>query len=120
MHGLGPGDDPERAEHERHRSAATAAHAGIGPGRERENGERDEAADEVIAGRRARRRLEEAVVEHVQRDRGDAEHEQSGLAREARARDRQGGIGLAKRAAVAVVTVAPTRAASAAGFSTAA
>ena len=86
MHGLGPGDDPERAEHQRHRPAPAAAQARIRPGREREHGERDEAADEVIARRRARRRLQEAVVEHVQRDRGDAEHEQSGLAPE-RARE---------------------------------
>jgi hypothetical protein len=54
----------------------------MGPGRERKDGERDEPADEMVARRRARRRLEEAVVEHMQRDHGDAEHEQSGLAPE--------------------------------------
>jgi hypothetical protein len=36
----------------------------------------------MIGGRCARRRLDEAVVEHVQRDRDDAEPEQPGLAPE--------------------------------------
>jgi hypothetical protein len=34
----------------------------------------------MIARRRARLRLHEALVEHVDRDQGDAEHEQPGLA----------------------------------------
>ena len=91
---------------------------GIGPSRERENGEQDEAADEVIAGRRARSRLEEAVIEHVQRDRGDAEHEQSGLAPE---RTHEIGKSWAREASCGRSGHGrPYAAASAAGFSTAA
>jgi hypothetical protein len=41
---------------------------GIGERGQGQHGERDEAADEVIAGRGARIRLEERVVDHVQRD----------------------------------------------------
>ena len=62
MHGLDPGDDPERPEYQRQRSAATAAHPRMGPRRDPQDGEGDEAADEMIAGRCARRRLEKAVI----------------------------------------------------------
>ena len=49
-----------------------------------EQGERDEPADEVIAGRRPRIRLQEAVVDDVQRDGADREPRERDLAAERR------------------------------------
>ena len=76
-HGLDAGDDAEHAGDERERPAAAAAQARVRPSRERERRKRHQAADEVIADAGARLRLQEVVVEHVQRDDGDGESERS-------------------------------------------
>ena len=69
------------------------------------SGERHEAAGEVVAGRGARLRLDEVVVEHVQRDQGDRDQEEEGLATPAAPpRERRGG-GVADRVRVAVIGV---------------
>ena len=53
------------------------------PRREAEEGERDEGADDVVAGRGARLRLHDVVVEDVQRDQREADPEEDGGARPA-------------------------------------
>ena len=75
VHGLDPGDDPEEAAQERERPAPPSAQARMGPGREREQGERDESADEVIAGGGPGLRLDEPVIDHVDRDDREREPE---------------------------------------------
>ena len=71
---------PNTPRDQRERAAPAAAQARISPGGEPEQGERDEAADEVVAGRGAGLRLQEVVVEHVQRDQGDRDEEEDVLA----------------------------------------
>ena len=53
----------------------SGADAGIGPGCEREDRQRDQTAEDVIAGRSARLRLKERVVDDVQGDRPDRRRE---------------------------------------------
>ena len=79
VQGLDPGGDPEHAEDQRDRAPTTAAQSRIRPHREPEHGERNQAADQVIAGRRSGLRLHEVVVEHVHRDDEHAEREDRGL-----------------------------------------
>ena len=80
---LARGDDAEHAGHERQRAAPAATEARVRPGGQPEHGQRDEAADEVVAGRGARLGLHEVVVDHVQRDQGDPDPEDEGLTRPA-------------------------------------
>ena len=75
MRGLDPGDDPEHADQQSDRRAGPASHARVGRRRQPERRQRHEAADEMIAGRGARLRLEERVVDHVQRDHPDRNEE---------------------------------------------
>ena len=76
---LDAGGDAEHAEHQGERAATTAAQARIRPGGETEQRERDEAADEVVACRRPRLRLQVVVVDHVQRDQRGRDPEQQRL-----------------------------------------
>jgi hypothetical protein len=75
VNGLDAGHDPYDAEHERDRRASAAAQTLIHGRRQPEHGQRHQAADHVIAGRRARLRLQEGVVGHVQRDHADRRQE---------------------------------------------
>ena len=71
---------PEHAEDQGERAAPAAAQARIRPGGQAQQGERDEPADEVVARRRAGLRLQVVVVDHVQRDQGEPDQEEEGLA----------------------------------------
>ena len=75
-----PAGDAEHAERQRQRAAPAAAQARIRPGGKAQQGERDEPADEMVARRGAGLRLQEVVVDHVQRDQGDRDQEQDDLA----------------------------------------
>ena len=78
VQGLDPGDDPEEADHQRDRRAGAAAHARVHERRQRERGQRNQPADQMIGGRRARLRLQEGVIGHMQADHADRRHEERG------------------------------------------
>ena len=82
VEGLAARREGERAERQGERAAATAAQPRGSPRGEREQRERHEPGDEMIARGRTRLGLDERVVDHVQRDRGDAEPERGEAAGE--------------------------------------
>ena len=81
--GLDTGHDPESAEEERECRAEPGAQPRVGPRGEDEHGQRDEAADEVVARRRPRLRLEEVVVRDVERDDPERRASHDGLGQDA-------------------------------------
>ena len=66
--GLDAGDQSEDTEQNRERATPARTKPRVERGEEEQRGERNETADEMITGRRARLRLQEAVVDDVQRD----------------------------------------------------
>src|SRR3954454_21320399 len=74
------GGEPKYAERERERAATAAAQAPIPPHRAEEERDRDQAADEVVARRRAGLRLDKAVIDDMAHDQHHGSHEQSRLA----------------------------------------
>ena len=68
MDGFRPREDAEEAEQERDHSARARPDASVGGDGSGEHCEWHEAADQVVGGRRARVRLDEAVVEDVHCD----------------------------------------------------
>ena len=65
---LHPGDDPEKSEEDRQRCPQPRPNAWGESAKSQEQGHRNEPADEMISCRRGGLRLQEVVVEHVDRD----------------------------------------------------
>ena len=78
VEGLDPGRDPEDPGRERERSAPSAAEPRVGPRGEADQGQRDQAAGEMVGRRRAGLGLEPVVVDDVDRDRGERDPECGG------------------------------------------
>ena len=107
---LDAGGDAEHAEGQRECAAPAAAQARIHPAGEAQQRERDEPADEVVAGRRAGLRLEVVVVEDVERDQRDRDPEGDRSRDPAPPRRVSGGaVAGADRVMVAVMVVSATR-----------
>ena len=77
--GLRAGEHAEVAQQERDRAAGAGAEPAVERGGSEEQGKRHEAANQMVARCGARIRLEEVVVEDVQRDDTGAEQEESGF-----------------------------------------
>ncbi len=71
VHSLSTAKYAEEADEERGRPASPGSEAPVEHAYRDEHGEWDESADEVVAGRRPRVRLQEVVVHHVQRNGAD-------------------------------------------------
>ena len=73
--GLGcPDDDPEDPEEEGDAARGAGAEAAVYPRSDEQHGERHEAAHQMVAGRHAGLRLQEVVVDDVDRDQREARH----------------------------------------------